>query len=67
MLAQSRQEHSGIQLEVNERILDSCTSLMMVRPLLYIQYRIFLKPKHWKNTKEILLFESFYGLVHYRQ
>ena len=43
MLAQSRQEHSGIQLEVNERILDSCTSLMMVSSLLHKQYNLFAK------------------------
>jgi len=30
MLAKSREAHSGVQLEVNERILDSCDSLMMV-------------------------------------
>ena len=27
MLASSRAEHSGLRLEVNERILDSCTAL----------------------------------------
>jgi hypothetical protein len=31
MLAKSRGEQSGLQLEVNERILDSCNSLMLVR------------------------------------
>ena len=30
MLAESRQADSGIKLEVNERILDSCNGLMMV-------------------------------------
>ena len=30
MLSQSRETHSGIQLEVNERILDSCNGLMLV-------------------------------------
>ena len=53
MLAQSRQEHSGIQLEVNERILDSCTSLMMVSSLLHIQYRFFLKTKTLENIWKI--------------
>ncbi len=30
MLAKSRQEDSGVRLEVNEKILDACTSLMQV-------------------------------------
>ena len=28
MLAKSREDDSGVKLEVNERILDSCTGLM---------------------------------------
>ena len=38
MLAQARQEHSGIQLEVNERILDSCTGLMMASILIILLF-----------------------------
>ena len=30
MLASSREQQSGIQLEVNEKILDSCNNLMKV-------------------------------------
>ena len=28
MLAKSREDHTGVQLEVNEKILDSCNGLM---------------------------------------
>ena len=62
MLAQSRQEHSGIQLEVNERILDSCTSLMMVS-CGFISYLVTLllvsktPEKYMKNTREGQLLE----------
>ena len=30
MLHQTRKDNSGVQLEVNERILDACTDLMKV-------------------------------------
>lgn len=31
MLQKTREDNTGIQLEVNERILDACTDLMKVR------------------------------------
>ena len=30
MLQKTRQDNTGVQLEVNERILDACTDLMKV-------------------------------------
>ncbi|CAH1801834.1 unnamed protein product [Owenia fusiformis] len=37
MLAKSREKDSGIQLEVNENILDSCTALMMAIKVLILK------------------------------
>ena len=39
MLAKSREDDSGVKLEVNERILDSCTGLMKTIKTLIIRAR----------------------------
>ena len=31
MFQKTREDHTGVQLEVNERILDACTDLMKVK------------------------------------
>lgn len=40
MLNESRKSHSGVKLEVNEKILDSCTSLMAAVRMLIQKSRI---------------------------
>lgn len=40
MLTHSRKEDSGIKLEVNEKILDSCTGLMQAIKILIQKSRI---------------------------
>ena len=40
MLKKTREDNTGIQLEVNESILDACTGLMKVR--LYMCNNVFL-------------------------
>lgn len=43
MLAESREAHSGIQLEVNERVLDSCTGLMKCIKILIERAKVLQK------------------------
>lgn len=57
MLNESRKSHSGIKLEVNEKILDSCTSLMAaVRMLIQksriLQEEIVAQGKGTQSAKE---------------
>lgn len=40
MLNESRKSHSGVKLEVNEKILDSCTNLMAAVSLLIKKARL---------------------------
>ena len=43
MLASSRAEHSGLRLEVNERILDSCTALTKAIKILILKAKTLQK------------------------
>lgn len=57
MLNESRKSHSGVKLEVNEKILDSCTNLMAAVRLLIqksrlLQNEIIAQGKGSSSTKE---------------
>eukprot|EP00794_Sanderia_malayensis_P014190 gene14190-15670_t len=57
MLRKSRQQHTGVQLEVNERILDSCNDLMKaIRELIMkskdLQEEIVIEGKGTASAKE---------------
>lgn len=57
MLNESRKSHSGVKLEVNEKILDSCTNLMtaikiLIKRARLLQAEIVSQGKGTNSSKE---------------